>query len=63
MRLEYGPPCLVEAGTRLRKLVHDFGKKGFRLVQYQTPYAATESYCPDRVLFFLPEKGGTQNAS
>lgn len=53
--LEYGPPCLAEAGTRLRKLVHNFGRNGFVLVQYQTPYAVPEGYCPDRTLFFLPK--------
>jgi hypothetical protein len=30
--LEYGPPGMVEAGTRLRKLVHNFGRQGFVLV-------------------------------
>lgn len=53
--LEYGPPCLAEAGTRLRKLVHNFGRSGFVLVQYQTPYTAAEGHCPNRTLFFLPE--------
>jgi hypothetical protein len=53
--LEYGEPCLAEAGTRLRKLVHNFGRSGFVLVQYQTPYAAAAGHCPNRTLFFLPE--------
>jgi hypothetical protein len=53
--LEYGPSCLAEAGTRLRKLVHNFGRSGFVLVQYQTPYTTTEGHCPNRTLFFLPE--------
>jgi hypothetical protein len=55
VRLEYGPPCLAEAGTRLRKLVHNFGRQGFVLVQYQTPYTAPAGHCPDRILFFQPE--------
>src|SRR5262250_357567 len=46
VKLEYGQPCLAEAGNRLRKLIHNFGRKGFVLVQYQTPYAATEEHCP-----------------
>jgi len=54
VRLEYGQPCLIEAGNRLRKLIHNFGRKGFVLVQYQTPYAATEEHCPSGTLFFLP---------
>ena len=54
--LEYGPPCLAEAGNRLRKLVHNFGRQGFLLMQYKTPYAAPEGHCPDGRLFFLPEK-------
>jgi hypothetical protein len=53
--LEYGHPCVAEAITRLRKLVHIFGGRGFVLVQYRTPYTATEEYCPNGVLFFLPE--------
>lgn len=57
--LEYGQPCLAEAGNRLRKLVHNFGRRGFVLVQYQTPYRATgEGHCPSGTLFFLPEKEG-----
>ena len=59
VRLEYGPPCLAEAGNRLRRLAHNFGRKGFVLVLYQTPYAAPEGHCPDRTLFFLPEKEAT----
>jgi hypothetical protein len=47
---------VVEAGTRLRKLVHNFGQRGFVLVQYQTPYTATEGQCSSGTLFFLPEK-------
>jgi len=54
--LEYGRPCLAEAGNRLRKLVHNFGRQGFLLMQYKTPYAAPEGHCPDGRLFFLPEK-------
>lgn len=54
--LEYGQPCLAEAGNRLRKLVHNFGKSGFVLLQYRTPYSATEGQCPDRTLFFLREQ-------
>jgi hypothetical protein len=57
--LEYGPPCLAEAGNRLRKLVHNFGRKGFVLMQYKTPYAAPEGHCHDGALFFLPEKEAT----
>jgi hypothetical protein len=57
--LEYGPPCLAEAGNRLRKLVHNFGRQGFVLVQYKTPYAAPEGHCPDGTLLFLPEKEAT----
>lgn len=59
VRLEYGPPCLAEAGTRLRKLVHNFGQKGFVLVQYKTPYTATAEHCPSGTLFFLSEKEAT----
>ena len=55
VRLEYGPPCLAEGGNRLRKLVHNFGKKGFVLVQYKTPYAAAAGQCRNGTLFFLPE--------
>ena len=62
VRLEYGPPCLAEAGNRLRKLAHNFGRKGFVLVLYQTPYAAPEGHCPDRTLFFLPEREATPTA-
>jgi len=57
--LEYGPPCLAEAGNRLRKLVHNFGRQGFLLMQYKTPYAPPEGHCPDGTLFFLPEKEAT----
>ena len=57
--LDYGPPCLAEAGTRLRKLVHNFGRRGFVLVQYRTPYTATEGHCPSGTLFFLPEREAT----
>jgi hypothetical protein len=60
VRLEYGWPCLAEAGTRLRKLVHNFGRRGFVLVQYQTPYTATEGRCPSGTLFFLSEKETTK---
>jgi len=59
--LEYGRPCLAEAGNRLRKLVHNFGRRGFVLVQYQTPYTATEGHCPSGTLFFLPEKEATND--
>jgi hypothetical protein len=59
VRLEYGQPCLAEAGTRLRKLVHNFGQKGFVLVQYKTPYTATAEHCPSGTLFFLSEKEAT----
>jgi hypothetical protein len=55
VRLEYGPPCLAEAGTRLRPLVHNFGRQGFVLVQYQTPYTAPAGHCPQGTLFFQPE--------
>jgi len=55
MTLAYGPLCLAEAGTRLRKVVQNFGKKGFVLVQYKTPYTAPDGHCPDGTLFFLPE--------
>lgn len=58
--LEYGPPCLAEGGNRLRKLVHNFGQKGFVLVQYKTPYATTEGHCPSGTLFFLPEAEATE---
>src|SRR6266481_2887774 len=51
VRLEYGAPCLAEAGTRVRKLVHHFGRRGFVLVRYQTPYAAPEAGCPNGTLF------------
>ena len=54
--LEYARPCLAEAGNRLRKLVHNFGRRGFVLVQYTTPYKAMEGHCPSGTLFFLPEK-------
>jgi hypothetical protein len=54
--LEYGQPCLAEAGNRLRKLVHNFGRKGFVLGQYKTPYKATAGNCPNGTLFFLPEQ-------
>jgi hypothetical protein len=47
---------LAEAGTRLRKLVHNFGRRGFVLVQYRTPYAAAAGHCPSGTLFFLPTK-------
>ncbi len=57
--LEYGLLCLAEAGNRLRKLVHNFGRRGFVLVQYRTPYTATEGHCPSGTLFFLPEKEAT----
>jgi len=57
--LEYGPPCLVEAGNRLRKLVHNFGRRGFVLMQYRTPYTAPEGHCPSGTLFFLPEQETT----
>jgi len=59
VRLEYGLPCLAEAGNRLRKLVHNFGRRGFVLVQYRTPYTATEEHCPSGTLFFLPEQEAT----
>ena len=32
VRLEYGRPCLAEAGTQLRTLSHNFGRRGFVLV-------------------------------
>ena len=54
--LEYEHPCLAEAGNRLRPLVHNFGKRGFVLMQYRTPYSTMEGQCPDRTLFFLREK-------
>lgn len=54
--LEYGQPCLAEAGNRLRKLVHNFGQRGFVLMQYRAPYTSMEGQCPDRTLFFLDEK-------
>jgi hypothetical protein len=60
VRLEYGQPCLAEAGARLRKLVHNFGKRGFVLVQYRTPYTATEGHCPSGTLFFLMQKEATK---
>jgi hypothetical protein len=58
VRLEYGRPCLAEAGTRLRKLIHNFGRRGFVLVQYRTPYAAVAGHCHSGTLFFLPTKEG-----
>jgi len=61
VRLEYGPPCLAEAGNRLRKLVHNFGRRGFVLVQYKTPYRAREGHCPNGTLFFLPQKEATND--
>jgi hypothetical protein len=61
--LEYGEPCLAEAGTRLRKLVHNFGRSGFVLVQYQTPYTTAEGHCPNRTLFFLLETEIPPNGS
>jgi len=54
--LEYGPRCLAEAGNRLRKLVHNFGRSGFVLVQYKTPYKTAEGHCPSGTLFFLAEQ-------
>jgi hypothetical protein len=54
--LEYGQPCLAEAGNRLSNLVHNFGRKGFVLVQYKTPYKTTAGNCPSGTLFFLPEQ-------
>jgi len=54
VRLEYGAPCLAEAGTRVRKLVHHFGRRGFVLVRYQMPYAVSGAGCPNGTLFFLP---------
>jgi hypothetical protein len=56
VKFQYGEPCVVEEGTRLRKLEHNFGKKGFVLVQYRTPYTEMEGHCPSGTLFFLPEK-------
>ena len=60
VRLEHGLPCLAEGGNRLRKLVHNFGKKDFVLVQYKIPYATTEGQCPNGTLFFLPEAEATE---
>jgi hypothetical protein len=57
--LEYGLSCLAEAGNRLRKLVHNFGRRGFVLMQYRTPYTATEGHCPSGTLFFLREQPET----
>ncbi len=54
VRLEYRAPCLAEGGTRVRKLVHTFGRRGFVLVRYQTPYTVTGAGCPNGTLFFLP---------
>ena len=61
VRLEYGRPCLAEAGTRLRKLIHNFGRRGFVLVQYRTPYTAAAGHCPSGTLFFLPTKEATKS--
>ena len=60
VRLEYGRPCLAEAGTRLRKLIHNFGRRGFVLVQYRTPYTAAAGHCPSGTLFFLPTTEATK---
>ena len=60
VRLEYGRPCLAEAGTRLRQLSHNFGRRGFALVQYRTPYTAAAGHCPNGTLFFLPTKEATK---
>ena len=60
VRLEYGRPCLAEAGTRLRTLRHNFGRRGFVLVQYRTPYTAASGHCPSRTLFFLPTTEATK---
>ena len=56
VRLEYGQPCRAEAGTRLRQLNHHFGRRGFVLVQYLTPYTAAAGHCRSGTLFFLPAK-------
>jgi hypothetical protein len=61
VRLEYGAPCLAEAGTRVRKLVHHFGRCGFVLVRYQTPYAVPGAGCPNGTLFFLPAQEFTHD--
>jgi hypothetical protein len=60
VRLEYGRPCLAEAGTRLRQLRHNFGRRGFVLVQYRTPYTAVAGHCRSGTLFFLPTKEATK---
>jgi hypothetical protein len=60
VRLEYGRPCLAEAGTRLRTLRHNFGRRGFVLVQYRTPYSTAAGHCPSGTLFFLPRKETTK---
>jgi hypothetical protein len=60
VRLEYGRPCLAEAGTRLRQLSHNFGRWRFVLVQYRTPYTAAAGHCPSGTLFFLPTKEATK---
>jgi len=61
VRLEYGAPCLAEAGTRVRKLVHHFGRRGFVLVRYQTPYTVTGAGCSNGTLFFLPAQEFTHD--
>ncbi len=63
VRLEYGRPCRAEAGTRLRQLSHNFGRRGFVLVQYRTPYTAAVGHCPSGTLFFLPTKEATKAKS
>ena len=60
VRLEYSRPCRAGAGTWLRKLSHNFGRRGFVLVQYRTPYAAAAGHCPSGTLFFLPTKEATK---
>ena len=60
VRLEYGRPCRAEAGTRLRTLLHNFGRRGFVLVQYRTPYTAAAGHCPSGTLFFLPTTEATK---
>jgi hypothetical protein len=60
VKLEYGRPCLAEAGTRLRTLIHNFGRRGFVLVQYRTPYTAAAGHCPSGTLFFLPTTEATK---
>jgi hypothetical protein len=56
----HGRACFAEAGTQLRTLRHNFGRRGFVLVQYRTPYAAAAGHCPSETLFFLPTTEATK---